>query len=185
MAQWRKQVFSGSHDPNQLDPEPLARIAAPVMFFFGSANEAAQQACDAARTTCQAPLVLDACRLLGSLLHASLAGAAREDVLAAGERPADDYRDRIGEIAARSYLAKQPPAIRAGDTVVEALEAALWAFGQARSFRDGALRAVNLGGASDVVGAVYGQLAGAHFGLAAIPADWRKGLIKKDVIEDA
>ena len=37
------------------------------------------------------------------------------------------------------------------------------------SWREGALAAVNLGGSSDVVGAIYGQLAGAHYGLRAIP----------------
>ena len=31
-AKWRRQAFAGSHDPSQLDPEPLARVAPVVMF---------------------------------------------------------------------------------------------------------------------------------------------------------
>jgi ADP-ribosyl-[dinitrogen reductase] hydrolase len=45
------------------------------------------------------------------------------------------------------------------------------------------LRAVNLGGNSDVVGAVCGQLAGAHYTVVAIPAGWRNSLMQKDLLE--
>ena len=34
------------------------------------------------------------------------------------------------------------------------------------------LAAVNLGGDSDSIGAVYGQLAGAYYGFSAIPEEW-------------
>src|SRR5215813_6498203 len=57
MAQWRRQAFFGSHDPSQLDPEPLARVAPAVLFFFATSGEAVNQATEAARTTCQAPAV--------------------------------------------------------------------------------------------------------------------------------
>jgi ADP-ribosyl-[dinitrogen reductase] hydrolase len=52
------------------------------------------------------------------------------------------------------------------------MEAALWAFYQASDFKSGALAAVNLGNDADTVGAVYGQLAGAYFGLSGIPGTW-------------
>jgi ADP-ribosylglycohydrolase len=66
--------------------------------------------------------------------------------------------------------------------VLAVLELARWCFASTGSFRDGALRAVNLGGHSDVIGAVYGQLAGAHYGLEAIPAPWRRSLARADTI---
>jgi ADP-ribosyl-[dinitrogen reductase] hydrolase len=53
--------------------------------------------------------------------------------------------------------------------VVRALEAALWAFHHSDSFREGALRAVNLGDDADATGAIYGQLAGTYYGVNAIP----------------
>jgi ADP-ribosyl-[dinitrogen reductase] hydrolase len=67
--------------------------------------------------------------------------------------------------------------------VIEVLDAALWAFRSTDNFRDGALKVANLGGNSDVAAAVYGQLAGAHYGVNAIPAQWRSSLIRKDLIE--
>jgi len=55
---------------------------------------------------------------------------------------------------------------------VSTLDAALWAFHSTTSFQDGMLAAVNLGGDSDSIGAVYGQIAGAFHGYDAIPEKW-------------
>jgi ADP-ribosylglycohydrolase len=42
--------------------------------------------------------------------------------------------------------------------------------------------AVNLGGDADSTGAVYGQIAGAYYGVNAIPRRWRDVVVKKDII---
>jgi ADP-ribosyl-[dinitrogen reductase] hydrolase len=47
------------------------------------------------------------------------------------------------------------------------------------------LRAVNLGDDADTTGAVCGQLAGAYWREAGIPVEWREGLARKDLLEDA
>lgn len=57
---------------------------------------------------------------------------------------------------------------------VSTLEAALWAFETTKTFEDGLIAAVNLGGDSDSIGAVYGQIAGAYYGFDAIPERWVK-----------
>ena len=55
---------------------------------------------------------------------------------------------------------------------VSTLESALWAFNLTNNFRDAFVAAVNLGGDSDTIGAVCGQLAGAFYGYSAIPKEW-------------
>ena len=60
--------------------------------------------------------------------------------------------------------------------MVDALEAVLWAFLHTKDFRVGALKVVNLGDDADTTGAIFGQIAGAHYGVAAIPAVWRDKL---------
>jgi ADP-ribosylglycohydrolase len=75
----------------------------------------------------------------------------------------------IDEIAGGSFLRKQPPAIRGSGYVVQALEAALWAFAHSDNFRDGCLLAVNLGDDADTTAAIYGQLAGAYYKASGIP----------------
>ncbi|HXZ58538.1 MAG TPA: ADP-ribosylglycohydrolase family protein [Steroidobacteraceae bacterium] len=167
-AHWRRRVFSGSHDPEILDPEPLSRIAPAVMFFFADERAAEERAAEAARTTCQAPAVLAACRTLARALHAALSGQPRAAILAL--RPA----------AAGAAVAA--PA-EAGATAPEALGAAFDALGRTGSFRDAVLAAANLGGNSDVIASVTGALAGAHYTQGAIPTLWRNSLMKQQLIE--
>jgi ADP-ribosylglycohydrolase len=164
MAQWRRQPFSGSHAPNQLDPEPLSRVAPVVMFFFASEEEAVQLASDAARTTCQAPAVLAACRELARALFLALAGQSKARILT------------------ETSVAAEPRAAGKG-TVIEALAIALEAFAATDSFRDAVLHAANQGGNSDVAAAACGQLAGALYGARAIPAAWRDCLLQRSLIE--
>jgi len=166
MAQWRRQTFSGSHDPGQLDPEPLSRVASVVMFFFATGEAAEEHASEAARTTCQAPPVLEACRTLARALHAALSGKPKAAIMA--HAPPD---------------ARAPASWKGTGTAPAALGAALHAFGSTGSFRDAILTAANLGGNSDVVAAVCGQLAGAHYSASAIPALWRNSLMQKALIE--
>ena len=164
LAQWRRQAFSGSHDPNQLDAEPLSRVGVTTMFFLASVEEASRQAMESARPTCQAPSVLEACRAFAILMHRALSGQSKPMILAG--------------LPAVGTQAPESPT-----SASDALAAAVWAFSTTTNFRDAVLRAVNLGGNSDVVGAVCGQLAGAHYTLAAIPAGWRNSLMQKDLLE--
>ena len=85
-------------------------------------------------------------------------------------------------IAAGSFRAKSPPAIKGTGYVVQSIEAALWAFASTPDFRAGALAAVNLGDDADTTGAIFGQLAGAHYGAGAIPPEWRSRVAMADEI---
>ncbi len=60
--------------------------------------------------------------------------------------------------------------------------AALRSFMEAKSLEHAILSAVNLGGDADTVGACCGALAGAYWGLSAIPRRWRDGLEDYDRI---
>ena len=166
-ARWRRQMFSGSHDPDVLDPEPLSRVTPVAMYFFAGRGAAEAQAAQSARTTCQAPAVLAACRTLARALHAALAGGPKEAIVAglSGGPPAG-----------------YPPA-EAGATAPQALAAALETIARTGNFRDAVLAAANLGGHSDVIASVTGALAGAHYTQGAIPALWRNSLMKQQLIE--
>ncbi len=54
--------------------------------------------------------------------------------------------------------------------------AALSCFMKARTLEDALLLAINLGGDADTVGACCGALAGANWGLEAIPDRWKRDL---------
>jgi hypothetical protein len=89
------------------------------------------------------------------------------------------------EIARGSYKKDgYDKGIRGKGYIVSALEAALWAFWSDKdSFKDGALAAVNLGDDTDTTAAIYGQLAGAHYGFRKLPEKWAEQIYAKKFIE--
>lgn len=67
---------------------------------------------------------------------------------------------------------------------MKSLEAALWAFHHSTTFEEGALLAVNLGDDADTTGAIYGQIAGAYYGIHGILECWVQKLALRDLIFD-
>jgi len=133
-------------------------------------------------TTHPAPQSVDACRYLGRLIAAAVTGREKEDLLGEGFWRWGDLHPEIAEIASGSFRRRQPPTINGSGYCVRTLEAALWGLSGTTSFREGALRVVNLGDDADTTGAVYGQLAGAIYGYEAIPREWRTKVSRHDLI---
>ncbi|MFC3750238.1 ADP-ribosylglycohydrolase family protein [Paenibacillus sp. GCM10012306] len=182
------EAFSGSVDPSTAGNGPIMRLAPAVMYYAERPEEAIAYAAISARTTHQAQACLHACRLMAAILVGALSGWSKQKLLAP-----ESHRDwleegslapAIEEILQGSYQTKEPPAIEGSGYVVKSLEAALWAFHRSTSFAEGALLAVNLGDDADTTGAVYGQIAGAYYGLSGIPAAWRDKLAMREVITD-
>ena len=137
------------------------------------------------------PHCLSACAYLGMVLAALIQGIDREQILDANWKGLRDLREvhafhrEIADVAEGSFRRKKPPEIVGSGYVVKSLEAALWAFHDAKDFREAVLRAVNLGDDADTTGAVCGQLAGAYWGESGIPKEWRDGLARPEMIEKA
>jgi ADP-ribosyl-[dinitrogen reductase] hydrolase len=72
------------------------------------------------------------------------------------------------------FLDKSVDQIKGSGYCVEALEAALWCFWHTGSYREAVLQAANLGDDADTTAAIVGQLAGAWYGVEAIPLAWRE-----------
>lgn len=72
--------------------------------------------------------------------------------------------------------------IKSSGYVVDSLEAAVWSIITTDTFEDGLLKAVNLGGDTDTIGAIAGGLAALHYGYNNIPSLWRKTIIKGEQI---
>jgi len=180
--------WCGSDDPFTAGNGSIMRLAPVVLAFAPSPGEAIAMAARSSRTTHGARDAVDGCRYLAALLLGALGGASKEELLGGIFEPVTDLWAReplapaIMEVAAGSFRHRNPPDIRGTGHVVRSLEAALWAFHHGASFRDGALRAVNLGDDADTTGAVYGQLAGAFYGETGIPEAWRRRVVAGDAI---
>ena len=166
----------------------LMRLAPVPMYFAQSAEDVIALSTNSSRTTHGAPEAIDACRYFGGLLICALNGEDKEKMLRDHFCPTPGYwerhplADKIGEIASGSFKRKSPPEIRGTGYVVDALESALWAFHNSPDFREGALLAANLGDDADTTAAIYGQIAGAHYGAEAIPSEWRSKLVQVELI---
>lgn len=182
------EPYAGSTDPFSAGNGSLMRLAPVPMFYADDPREAIARAAESSRTTHGALEAVDACRYYAGLLTAALAGVDKNTLLQPGYSPIDGHWEsdplaaKIAAVANGSFNYREPPAIRGTGYVVESLEAALWAFHKSETFREGALLAVNLGHDADTTGAIYGQIAGAHYGAEAIPAEWLRRLTMADEI---
>ena len=171
--------YSGPTRSSSAGNGSVMRLAPVPMYFAGDPAEAIDLSADSSRTTHGPEEAVDACRYFAGLLVGALAGVDKETLLSSRYSPVEGLWDReplspkIAEVASGSFKRREPPEIRGTGYVVDSLEAALWAFHKSRDFREGGLMAANLGEDADTTAAIYGQIAGAHYGVEAIPAKWR------------
>jgi ADP-ribosyl-[dinitrogen reductase] hydrolase len=184
--------FAGSESPHAAGNGSLMRLAPVPLFFASDPKQAIHYATESSRTTHGTKATVDACRYFAGLLVGALRGKPKSELLSPyfypGDHP-DFWKEnsldpKIAAIGAGSFQKKEPPEIRGTGYVVDSLEAALWAFGRSRSFREGALLAVNLGDDADTTGAIYGQIAGAFYGAEQIPSEWRAKLTMRELITE-
>lgn len=181
----RAERSSGNGSIMRLAPVPIRYLH----LYPQQCSELAQLAADSSLPTHASEQCLSACRYFAIVLAALMHGEDRGEVLSPDWPPltelhrATPLHPLILEVAKGSYRDKRPPAITGSGWVVKSLEAALWAFHDARDFREAVLRAVNLGDDADTTGAVCGQLAGACWGESGIPEDLRSGLARRDLLE--
>jgi ADP-ribosyl-[dinitrogen reductase] hydrolase len=183
------EPYCGSIDPQSAGNGSIMRLAAVPLALASRPREAVARSADSSRTTHGAATAVDACRYLGALLVGAVNGVSKEELLAPHYEPvAGLWRDQplhpeIDEIAAGSFERRRPPEIVGSGFVVRSLEAALWAFATTDDFRSGCLAAANLGDDADTTAAIYGQLAGAAYGVDSIPSEWREKLALRSTIE--
>ena len=181
--------WSGGTDPYSAGNGSLMRLAPVPLFFAHDPELAIANAALSSKTTHAHPEAVDACRYLAGLIVGALQGKTKEELLLTRFSPvpglwtALPLAPAIARVANGSFLLAEPPIIRGDGYVTRSLEAALWAFAKSTCFDDGALLAVNLGEDADSTGAVYGQLAGAYYGVDSICERWRAMLARRDLLE--
>ncbi|MCE9564484.1 MAG: ADP-ribosylglycohydrolase family protein [Planctomycetes bacterium] len=185
----QRQPYPGSTEPGAAGNGSLMRLAPAPLAFANKPEVAIYMAGQSSRTTHGADECVDACRYFAGLLLAAVNGLPKRAILNNDYEPAvkcwleNPLAEKVKSIAAGSFKVKVPPQIRGSGYVIHTLEAALWAFHTTENFRDGALAVVNLGEDADTTGAVYGQIAGAYYGVDGIPAEWLSKLAMRELIE--
>ena len=67
-----------------------------------------------------------------------------------------------------------------GGYIIDSITIAIWGFIHSKNFEDGMLKILMLGGDTDTNCAIYGQLAGAYYGLRKIPKRWVNNMAISD-----
>ncbi|CAM4791332.1 unnamed protein product [Rotaria magnacalcarata] len=171
----------------------LMRLAPVPLFFYRDPIQAVEFSGISGIITHDDQRVYDACRYYGALIVAALRGEAKSQLL-----DNDFYWKHIQwfnnkpltleviNIAHGSY--KKPgghrDGIRGNGYIINALEAALWAFYyDENSFEKGLLDVVNLGDETNTTAAIYGQLAGAYYGYDCVPDKWKKQMYASNFLQ--
>ena len=164
----------------------LMRVAPIGLVYFRDIDLALSNAALSSDATHPYPTCAECCTIYTRAIVSSLNGATKE--ILAAEIASTQLRDpklsqRLGHYKGiEDWEATGEDKIKSSGYVVSTLEASLWAFFTTSTFQDGALKVVNLGDDADTVGAVFGGIAGAYYGLEGIPAEWIDGLQKKEVV---
>lgn len=180
--------LAGSTDPDTAGNGSLMRLAPVPLFLAEEPARAIRLAGESSLTTHGERRAVDGCRYFAGLIVGCLEGRSKKEILQPHFTPVAELWERdplapeIDAVAGGSFKHRTSEDIRSTGYVVHTLEAALWAFYNNDSFDDGVLAAVNLGDDADTVGAVYGQIAGAYYGVDAIRQSWRDRIAKKDTI---
>jgi ADP-ribosyl-[dinitrogen reductase] hydrolase len=173
--------FAGSSDPYTAGNGSLMRLVPVVLYCFPDGDRIRTFSANSSRTTHSAPEAIECCQLFAELICNALRGAAKVDVL---RLPATTFLEpKVAAIARGDYVNKPENDIRGSGYCVASLEAALWCFHHTDSFEAAILKAANLGDDADTTAAIVGQLAGAHYGVRAIPEGWLEKLYLREYIE--
>ncbi|NMG30836.1 ADP-ribosyl-[dinitrogen reductase] hydrolase [Aromatoleum evansii] len=148
----------------------LMRVLPAILFAFRDADRLDRCVIEQAHVTHNHPLSDAATLCFAHMLADLLAGGHWRDNLAKLRAHAKAL------VAAHRQFRFDPYPGRATGYVVDTVQTVLHAFFATDSFESCLVATVNCGGDADTTGAIAGMLAGAHFGVAAIPARWLKRL---------
>lgn len=131
-----------------------------------------------------------ACAFFAAVVRALMGGEAPSHAV---DRARAEFRAHYGQgpdmapferVLTEDLAATAEDSVASSGYVLHTLHASLWCLLTTSSYRECVLRAVNLGGDTDTTACVAGGLAGIHYGLAAIPEEWRRGLLRQDDLHD-
>ncbi len=142
------------------------RMVPVALFTLGDDALLQRYAIEQARLTHNHPLSDSACLTVGRLVHQALLGADRIE-LHATVRALIDCHPTFNFNRYRG---------KASGYVVETLQTVFHHFFTTATFEECLIGVVNQGGDADTTGAIAGMIAGACYGLGAIPERWRRKL---------
>lgn len=173
--------IAGSTDPQSAGNGSLMRLSPVAILYAYDPASRLEVARRQSAVTHGAREAVEACAAYADLVAEAIQGCSKAQVLTSRNGWAPETVARAMRMETLGWDRKQ---VRGSGYVIHSLEAALWAVGKGRDFREAVLLAANLGEDADTTAAITGQLAGALWGMSGIPGDWLKLLAWRQRITD-
>jgi ADP-ribosyl-[dinitrogen reductase] hydrolase len=170
--------FSGSTDSSTAGNGSVMRLAPAVIFAAAQGADPSLIAREQSRLTHGATDAVESCELLARWLSAALATGDKATALKSQKWQGSSHA--VARVAAGSFRRMVRNDVRSTGYSVDTIEAAAWSVWTTTTFEEAVVAAVNLAGDADTIGAVAGQIAGAAYGLSAIPDRWLLRLAWRD-----
>ena len=74
--------------------------------------------------------------------------------------------------------------VKTSSYVIDTLEAVLWCIANTDNYKNSVIKAINLGGDTDTIGAIVGGIAGIIYGKDKIPQKWVETCANKKLIKE-
>jgi ADP-ribosylglycohydrolase len=193
LLKWSEEETLISSTDSKIDKKcdgngTIMRLAPVPIFFRNDIEQAIRYSHLQSTLTHVSDQAADACMYMAGIILGALEGESKIEILKGCYYPTQRQwapgvlHPQIENIAMGSFKDKIVHDIQSTGYVAHTLEAALWAFWNSQSFEEGMIMAVNLGKDTDTIGAVYGQVAGAFYGISSIPEKWINALAKKEML---
>lgn len=174
-----RSPYVGSEDHWESGNGGIMRLAPIPIYYSDNADQAREYAILSSKVTHASPECLDAAALMSDVMVHLLNGGQKHSMPHTEGRYATPA---VKAIASLKFLSKDRGEVKTTGYVIHTLEAALWAFHKSKTFEEGMMVLVGMGGDVDTVCCVYGQIAGAFYGYSGIPERWVKSLRKQHML---
>lgn len=183
IEQYTRTGNIGSSKSTQQGNGSLMRTAAVALFNsdINDINNIIEIAVKCSTVTHGSKIASDACAFYTKLIVHALNGSTKEEILSFNQVKGLSLSSEV-LTAIKIYGSVPIESLTGSGHVLETMKLALRAFKDTDNFEDGAIIAANRGKDSDTVGAVYGQLAGAYYGLTGINREWLADLVNTPLI---
>jgi ADP-ribosyl-[dinitrogen reductase] hydrolase len=166
--------YHAAHPESSAGNGALMRCAPVALFCLNAIDQLVEVSRSSARVTHHDPKAQSSCVILNVWIQAAICRRVR-DARAEAISLLNDTERTVWERLERIETHEESEIASSGYTI-HTLEAAVWSFLTTESYEEAVVRAANLGDDADTVAAVCGALAGAYYGYASIPGQWRNQL---------
>ncbi|EFN52346.1 hypothetical protein CHLNCDRAFT_49111 [Chlorella variabilis] len=160
----------------------IMRLAPVPVFYHTNHAAAVEHSRLSSAVTHASPECLDSAALLGHVIHRLLNGASKHEACDNTEFEPLVASPKVKAICQGTYKTKTRDQISTSGYVIDSLEAALWGLFHATDYEAGVMTLAAMGLDTDTVCCIFGQMAGALWGVSAIPERWRAGLACQDTV---